>query len=364
MMLDVALKLLKKINDNGYQAYIIGGFVRDYILGIESNDVDVTTNATPKELIEIFPDSYLPPDDYGSVTVMYKNIRFEITTFTKEVNYLDHRHPDKIEYIDDLYQDLLRRDFTINAICMNSNGEIIDFLDGQKDLNNRVIRTIGNANEKFKDDSLRILRAIRFATILNFELDNEVVSSINENKHLLKDLSYNRKREELDKIFVSGYAKEGIDLLLKFHLDRELELDNLSKVTNTTNLIGIWSILDVTSKYPFTNNEKDMIESVNEALKLNNLDPYNLYTYGLYVNTVAADIKNIDKKDVASSYNNLVIFSRSDLDINSADIMEALNSEPGSYLRDIFIDIEKEVLYKRIPNNKEEIISYIISKYR
>lgn len=363
-MLDVALKLLKKINDNGYQAYIIGGFVRDHILGIESNDIDITTNATPKELVEIFPDSYLPPDDYGSVTVMYKNIRFEITTFRKEINYVDHRHPDQIEYIDDLYQDLLRRDFTINAICMNSNGEIIDFLNGQKDLENHVIKTIGDAKEKFKDDALRILRAIRFATILNFELDCEVISAINEYKHLLKNLSYNRKREELDKIFASGYAKEGINLLLKFGLEKELELNNLSKVTNTTSLIGIWSILDVTSKYPFTNNEKDMIEKINKTLSLNNLDPYNLYTYGLYVNSVAADIKGIDKKDVASSYNNLVIHSRGDLDINSFDIMEVLNRKPGSYLRDIYFDIEKEVLYKRIPNNKEDIISYIISKYR
>lgn len=363
-MLDVALKLLKRINDNGYQAYIIGGFVRDYILGIESNDIDITTNATPKELVEIFPDSYLPPDDYGSVTVMYKNIRFEITTFRKEINYIDHRHPDEIEYINDLYQDLLRRDFTINAICMNSNGEIIDFLNGQTDLENRVIKTIGNAKEKFRDDALRILRAIRFATILNFELDNEVVSAIKEYKHLLKNLSYNRKREELDKIFVSGYVKEGINLLLKFGLDKELELDNLSKVTNTTSLIGIWSILDVTSKYPFTNNEKDMILNINKAINLNNLDPYNLYTYGLYVNSVAADIKGIDKKDVASSYNNLVIHSRKDLDINSLDIMNILNRGSGSYLRDIYLDIEKEVLYKKIPNSKNEIVSYIISKYR
>ena len=364
MMLDVALKLLSKIEEHGYQAYIVGGFVRDYILNIESNDIDIATNATPKELIEIFPESYLPHDDYGSVTVMSKNIRFEITTVRREISYINNRRPSEIEYIDDLYSDLLRRDFTINTICMNSRGEVIDYLGGQNDLNNRVVKVVGNAKDKFMEDALRILRGIRFATILDFDLDEEIVLAIKDTKHLLKNLSYNRKKEELDKIFTSGNAERGIELLLRFDLDKELELFNLDKVTDTSNLIGIWSVLDVTSKYPFTNNEKELISNINKAMTHNNLDPYILYTYGLYVNSVVADIKGIDKKDVTMSYNNLVIHSRKELDITSYDIMRCLDRKPGSYLNDIYSDIEQEVLYRRIPNDKQKIIDYIISKYK
>ena len=141
-MLEVALKLIEEITLNGFKAYIVGGFVRDYILGIPSNDIDITTSATPKEIKEIFADSCLPNEDYGSVTVIKKGIRFEITTFRKEMEYVDNRRPSEIKYIDDLYQDLLRRDFTINTICMNSAGEIIDYLGGQSDIDNKIIKEL------------------------------------------------------------------------------------------------------------------------------------------------------------------------------------------------------------------------------
>lgn len=229
-MLDIALKLLDEITSYGFQAYIVGGFVRDYILGIESNDIDINTNATPKEIKNIF-DSCLPNEDYGSVTVIKKGVRFEITTFRKEMSYLDNRRPSQIEYIDDLYQDLLRRDFTINTLCMNKDGEIIDFLGGRSEIDSRVVKTVGNAKTRFEEDSLRILRAVRFATILDFKLDKETRDAIIDTRELLKNLSYYRKKEELDKIFGSSNADKGISLLLDLGLDKYLELDNLDKVT-------------------------------------------------------------------------------------------------------------------------------------
>ena len=363
-MLEIALKLIEEINSFGFKAYIIGGFVRDYILDIESNDIDIATNATPKEIREIFKDCCSSSEDYGSVTVVKKGIRFEITTFRKEIGYINNRRPAKVQYIDDLYQDLLRRDFTINTICMNSKGEIIDFLSGKNELDSKVIKTVGNAFDKFKEDSLRILRAVRFATILDFSLDNEVVAAIKENRGLLKKLSYFRKKEELDKIFASPYAKKGIDLLLELGLDKYLELDNLNKVSYTNSLIGVWSILNVTDKYPFTNNEKELIMSINEALRLNNTDPVALYKYGLYVNSVAGEIKGLDIKTVTESYNNLVIQSRRDLDITSEDIMIVLGTEPGVYLKDIYDHIEREILYRRLNNNNEKLLDYIKEKYK
>lgn len=363
-MLETSLKLLNEITSAGYQAYIVGGFVRDYILGIKSNDIDITTNATPKEIKEIFEDSCLPTEDYGSVTVMKKGIRFEITTFRREISYIDNRRPGEIQYIDDLYQDLLRRDFTINTICMNDEGEIIDFLGGRDDLQKRVIRTVGFAKERFSEDCLRILRAIRFATVLDFSLDDDVVSAIQECRGLLKKLSYSRKREELDKIFSSSHAKEGINLLLRFGLDRELELLSLDQVKDTTSLIGVWSVLNVVDIYPFNNNEKEMIQKINAAMHLNNLDPMALYQYGLYVNCVAGEMKGVEKKKITESYQNLNLHSRKDLDITTDEIVDVLAREPGSYLQDIYSNLEREVLYRRLPNEKKHLLDYVVSHYK
>ena len=362
-MLDVALKLLEEITSRGFKAYIVGGFVRDYILGINSNDIDITTSATPKDIKEIFEDSCLPSEDYGSVTVIMKGIRFEITTFRKEIGYVDNRRPAEIKYIDDLYEDLLRRDFTINTICMDQNGEIVDLLNGQEDLRNKIVRTVGVAKERFEEDVLRILRAVRFATILDFKLDNEVIDAIKDTRELLGGLSYNRKKEELDKIFGSNHAEQGVQLLLGLGLDKYLELDNLCRVKCTSSLIGVWTVLDVMDKYPFSANERELISSVKEALNYNNLDPYTLYRFGLYANSVAGEINGYDIKNITENYNNLVIQSKKDLQITSQEIMGILGRGPGSYLKEIYGDVERQILYRRLENDKDRILEYIVSKY-
>ena len=364
-MLDIALKLLKEITEHSYEAYIVGGFVRDHILGIESSDIDINTNATPKEIREIFEDSCLPNEDYGSVTVIKKGVRFEITTFRREIEYVNNRKPVEIEYINNLEEDLIRRDFTINTLCMDKDGNIIDLLDGKKDIESRFIKTIGNAYEKFEEDALRILRAVRFSTILDFSLDEEVITAIKETKHLLRNLSYNRKKEELDKIFTSTNYKNGIKLLLELGLDRELEIPNLNKVldTNARSSIAIWSILKVIDKYPFTKNELEIINKVNEVLNLDNMNPLILYKYGLYINSVAGEIKGLDTKEINEKYQNLAIKSRKDIDIDSKTIMNTLNKSGGSYLKEIYNSLEEEILTNKLNNNEETICKYISEKY-
>ena len=364
-MLDVALKILKELTEHSYKAYIVGGFVRDQLLGIESNDIDITTNATPKEIKEIFEDSCLPTEDYGSVTVCKKGINFELTTFRKEIEYQDNRKPVEIKYIDDLYTDLIRRDFTINSLCMDDQGNIIDFLNGKEDIDNKLIRTIGDANQKFSEDALRILRAVRFSTVLDFKLSDEVTNAIIENKHLVRNLSNYRKKSELEKIFISPNRKIGIKLLIDLGLDEELELPNLKKLleVETTSLIAMWYILDVKDKFPFNKNELDLMSDVSNVIDVNNFDPMALYKYGLYVNSVAGELKNLDLKAISESYAALVVKSRKEIDINSEDIMNILNSKPGKYLKDIISDVEREILYRRLENKKEVICEYILKNY-
>ena len=362
-MKDIALKLINKIVDAGFDAYIVGGFVRDYLLGIESNDVDVNTNATPKDLLSIFKDSISPQEDYGSVTVIYNNIRFEITTFRKETGYLDHRRPEKIEYINDLYEDIVRRDFTINSLCMDKDGNIIDLLNVRDDIDRKIVKAIGNPIDRFREDSLRILRAVRFSVTLEFELDKELIKAIKECSYLLKDLSYYRKKDELDKIFTCKNSLNGIKLLIDLGLDKVLELDNLDKVKCTNSLIGVWAVLNVWDRYPFTNNEKALMKDINTVMERNNLDPMTLYKYGLYVNSVAGEMKDLNIKKIAESYDNLIIKTRKDIDITSDDIISITNKKPGPYINEIYNELEEEILYRRLNNERVDIIKYIEDKW-
>lgn len=362
-MFEIALKLLDKFTENGFQAYIVGGFVRDYILGKNSNDIDICTNARPMDVRAIFKDACLGADDYGSMVVILKNVRFEVTTFRREYSYLGHRKPEQIVFVDDLEEDLKRRDFVMNTLCIDPNGQIMDLLHGYQDILDKKIRTVGDSYQKFSEDALRILRAVRFATSLEFEMSDDVKDSILKTKHLLKELSYQRKREELDKIFTNVHVKRGIQLLLDLGLDQELELYHLKEITNFDDLIGIWSQLDVLDLYPFTNNEKELIINIQKALRLNNLNSRVLYTYGLYVNSIAANIKGISKRTVTSRYNLLPIKCRTDIVLNGQEISDILGMEPGPYLKNIFNDLEKKILSSDLENEKDILTGYLLESY-
>ena len=366
-MKKIAIEFINKIESYGYKAYIVGGYVRDYLLKKKSNDIDITTNATPQIIKEIFSDVKLNKGDYdksnyGSIIVNYKNINFQVTTFRKESTYLDNRHPSSIKYVDDLETDLKRRDFTINTICIDKNGKIIDLLNGKKDLDRKIIKTVNNSKKSFSDDALRILRAIRFSVTLNFKLDKDVIDAIKDCKKYLKNISYERKKIELDKIFASKNAKYGIELIKKLDLVKELELDNLNRINDYTDLIGIWAMIN-SNVYKFTKVEKDLINKVNIVYKLNNLDPIVLYEYGLYVNILSGLNKKISKKKIIMIYDNLPIKSKSDINIQASEICEILNQKPNNCLKNIYKDLEREILTNNLKNDKKEIVNYIKKKY-
>ena len=364
-MLENALKLLKKIEENGFKAYIVGGFVRDHLLGIESNDIDICTNAKPKDIRNIFKSACLPNEEYGSVTVIVKNIRYEITTFRKEYSYIGNRKPDDFEFIDDLHEDLKRRDFLINTLCIDRHGNILDILNGRRDLEDKVIHAVGNGYNRFTEDAFRILRAIRFATTLKFELSTDIKNAIIETKNLLKNISYERKREELDKIFTNQNVDYGVSLLCELGLLEVLDIPNLNNVKKFDDLMGVWAQLKVDDDtYRFTSNEKNLINGIQAVLDLDNYDPYVLYKHGLYVNSVAAGIKNLDKKEVTQIYNSLPIYNKNDIAINGKDILDVLNKEPGDYIKIIIKDIEKKILYNELENDKEVLLKYVLENYK
>ncbi len=356
-MLDTALKVINIIEDNSYEAYIVGGFVRDYIMGIKSNDVDITTNAKPKDLIKIFPNANIDNEVYGSVVIYFNNIRFEITTYRDDGVYFDNRHPDTINYVNELKIDLKRRDFTINTICIDKNGDIVDLLNSRSDINARIIRTVIDPLESFKIDSLRILRAIRFATTLNFELDKEVKEAIIQSRYLLKDLSINRKKSELDKIFSSPNIEVGIKLIKELGLVDVLYLDNINKIKPCSQVIGIWTVLNVDRIYPFTRNELNLMKDIRESIKNNPLAFTTLYYYDLYPCTVAGEILSIPKKDIMDNYRDMPIHKRSDIVIDSYDLINYLKIEDGPIISKLWKDLEIKLLNLEVNNSKEELLN-------
>jgi tRNA nucleotidyltransferase/poly(A) polymerase len=160
---------------------------------------------------------------YGSVKVIYKNYKFDVTTFRKDIKYEDNRKPIKIKYINDLKKDLLRRDFTINTICIDKDENIIDMLGAKSDLDNKIIRTVGNPRYRLMEDSLRILRAIRFASILDFDIDKKTRNYIIKYGYLLRKLSSSRKKEELSKIFSSVNKERARELIITLGVNRKNE---------------------------------------------------------------------------------------------------------------------------------------------
>lgn len=354
-MYNVVLKVLEEIEKHGFKAYVVGGYARDRYMDRKSSDIDICTNATPMDLKEIFKDAVKHKEQYGSVMIVVNNIIFEITTFRKEDKYLNYRVPSKVTYINSLEEDLKRRDFIMNTLCIDKNGQFIDLLGAKKDIDNKTIRTVGPAKIKLKEDVLRCLRAIRFSTILEFEIDNELKKYIKKYRIYLKKLSYYRKKEELDKIFSSTNKKRGIQLLIDLELTKALEIDALNSIVITSDAIGIWAQLGVEDKYIFTKNEKEQIKKIKELSKFKKIDNELLYKYGLYTSIIAAEINNQNTDNIKKNYMNLPIKTRNDIDINANEICELLNIKPSFKISEIYEILEKEILNLNLDNDKNKI---------
>ena len=207
--------LIDKLIDCGYQAYAVGGAVRDFLMGVKNSDIDLTTSATPSEVLEVFKDYrvILTGAKHGTVTVVLNGKNYEITTFRKESAYFDNRHPDAVEYITNLQEDLKRRDFTINAMAYNESEGFIDIFNGKEDLTNKIIRAVGDPDLRFKEDALRILRALRFSSTLNFKIEENTANAIIKNANLLKNVSVERIYNEVSALLLGQGVEE---VLIKF----------------------------------------------------------------------------------------------------------------------------------------------------
>ena len=356
---DLGIEILKKIESAGFEAYLVGGCVRDMLLNYPINDIDITTNMPIEEISKYF-DVRDNGSKYLSVTINYKDYEFEITHFRMDVSYSDHRHPEVI-YVDSAEEDSKRRDFTINAFYYTSEGKILDFHDGLKDLNNKKIKMIGDPDERFEEDALRILRALYFAGKLGFTIENNTALAMERNSDLLEDLSDERLFDYFKRILY-GVTDYGIQYINHFDLFEFIpdykELLAISKRNyREEDLVFYYyfkynKFLNIT-----TSGEKKCALEAYSVLK-NNFDNLSLYKYSyaylrcenVFLN-LGYNVKEIDER-----LKNLPVNGNNKLAITGDDLKDLYTG------KEIGVMLEKAleaVLNRRIKNDKKEILDYL-----
>lgn len=198
--IDAYLKLAKLFKSKGFNLYLVGGTVRDFLLKLDLGDMDLVTDATPEQMLPFLKGADDSFKKYGSIKYHFDNVKFDITTLRVEGKYLDSRHPSKIKYVTDLKKDYLRRDFTINGMYLDSYFILYDYCHGQDDLKNKVIRFIGKPSKRIKEDPLRIIRAVRFALTYGFSIEEKTEKAMKKYSYLLSKLNKEKIKEEVGKI--------------------------------------------------------------------------------------------------------------------------------------------------------------------
>ena len=207
--------IIKTLYNNGFEGFLVGGCVRDSIINRIPNDYDVTTNALPEDIIRIFEKTIPTGIKHGTVTVLLNKEPFEVTTYRIDGEYLNNRSPEEVTFVTNIKEDLARRDFTINAMAYNDEKGLVDFFNGRDDLKNKIIRCVGDADKRFNEDALRMLRAIRFCTQLDFEIEEKTLAAITNNSHLIKNISVERVADELNKCLLCNKPSKAFLILEK-----------------------------------------------------------------------------------------------------------------------------------------------------
>lgn len=215
---EASTRLLRHFAKHGFQAYRVGGAVRDKLLNLELHDIDIATNARPDQVMKLVKRSIPTGIQYGTVTVIWEGISFEVTTFRSEGNYANFRRPETVSFSDTLEEDLSRRDFTINAMAEDVDGRLIDPFCGKQDMERGIIRAVGHADERMSEDALRMLRAVRFAARFNFKIEKGTVAAIQKHADNLKHVAIERIQKELCSILKSTDCQKGFRLLYKLRL--------------------------------------------------------------------------------------------------------------------------------------------------
>lgn len=372
-----ALPVLKKLEEHGYEAYFVGGSVRDYLIGREVDDVDIASSATPDEVKAIFDKTIDVGIEHGTVVVLYNNTNYEITTFRTEGAYEDFRRPSAVDFVRNLDSDLERRDFTINALAMDSNGKIHDIFSGKEDLNAKIIRAVKNPIERFDEDALRMLRAVRFHSQLGFEIEAKTFEAIKLKAPNLKHISQERITVEFEKMLISERPELGMKSLVESGLFEympflgaklaEIRFENLDSIFEKWAKICIELGINPKVVFPSWRCSTEKMKTVNaivecyKAVSTDGWDNLKLYRFGLP--TAQSVVKLLQEEtDVVSRFNALPIKSANELRVNGHQLMNICNKPAGPWMKETLDMIIEQVVLGQLANSKEAIIEFLKSE--
>lgn len=396
-LFQTALPVLSTIESHGYEAYFVGGCVRDTLLNLPIHDIDIASNATPDEIQSIFKHTFDVGKEHGTIVVLYQDVPYEVTTFRTEGAYSDFRRPDEVQFVRNLEEDTLRRDFTINALAFDHYGKLYDYHQGLPDLKAKLIRAVGQASERFNEDALRMLRAIRFASQLGFEIEYDTFLALQQLAPLIENVSIERIRIEISKFFQGNYfhlnghllpmtglceyiepftgiaveegvegLKEAVIPMINNSLAREesfvwtlfLYHAGIQKEAFIKKLLQKW-----THSKQFTRDVQATM-SLLKAIDAKSIDAWTVYQYPDYIILRVSEFLKLHHHPLADqlleTYNALPIKHRNELLLDGRRIMTTLNMKKGSPLvGKLLNDVEQLVVTKQLVNQEHILIEYV-----
>lgn len=390
ILFQLAFEMIETIKKAGFQAYVVGGAVRDYLLNKEVNDIDIASSATPTQIQEIF-DQVIPVGiEHGTVIVRYKHQSFEVTTFRSEQGYSDYRRPDRVTFVNSITDDLARRDFTINAIAMTEDSVLVDPFDGQADLASKMIKAVGNPVERFTEDPLRMLRAIRFVSQLNFNLDRNTWEEIKNNAALIEKLSIERITVEIEKMFLGKALKKAIDYCYQARLfshlpifkPKENMIDHILTVEQPfIELIDLFVYLTIITNeeitinqwcqaYKLSNKAKNSGESLKHLIQLYKHEQLSRQlVYHLpselddrFISLIQRVYQHsVSQAMIDQIRRQLPITNRREIKLNGHDLQLLYPGKPrGEWIRDYLTSVEERIIDGRLENDFEKIKEWIL----
>lgn len=385
-----AIPLLNLIESHGYEAYFVGGCVRDILLGKKIGDIDIATSAFPQEVQEIFPKHFDVGLEHGTVVVLFEDQTYEVTTFRTESTYSDYRRPDQVDFVRSLEEDTLRRDFTVNAMAVDGRGQVYDFHGGLEDLHSGVLRAVGVPHQRFEEDALRMMRGLRFSSQLGFAIERNTLEAICLLAENLRYISIERTRIELEKMMMGLHLDQALPLFRQTQLasyfpsgDHLYYVQGLQYIVDQTPKIEkvaplVWTLLfqgmglederDRRSLMKAWTLSNQMIAQVEELISLSQviqeteIGPLDLYGYSaMSIKLQVALLQNLGRDELAQrlskSYASLPIYDRSDLKINGKIIIDYLKlSKGGPIIGQLLDQLEKEVLLGQVANESQALL--------
>lgn len=388
-----ALPVMQQLVDAGYEAYFVGGSVRDMLLHKPISDVDIATSATPQEVKEIFPHTVDVGIEHGTVMVIYHKEGYEVTTFRTEEGYEDFRHPDKVTFVRSLEEDLKRRDFTINALAIGIDDQLMDFFDGIGDLERQCIRCVGDAKERFNEDALRMFRAVRFVGQLGFQVEEETKNAISLLKMNLSKVAVERMKVEFEKMIQSSYRNEAMQLFVETGLYQACPLfdgkgEILLKLAEfpikEMSVLQAWILfvdeLKLSDKEvtPLLKSWKSSNEQIRDVLvgyktyRARKEEDWNFFLAYDCPYEVACEVEQLlivqDKSSsmegLEATYQSLPIRSMNDIQLNGHDIIRILKlDKKGPIIGQVLKTVEKMILEQSIENNAEILEAYVLTHF-